>query len=348
MFVNKYLSKFIAFEILFLIVISLCIYLDLIPQVSPVESGFHDDRNYLDPNFTIPRSELWSNNFIFYKIIILFNHSPFLIRGFNLLLIALIASKLTDLHKENKILVNLLLVSLVFSTYVISKEYLILYLVFTLLSILDENKFNFKNVFLVIIFSVILFFLRTIFALIILSLFIYKANNRLKLILVTLVFFYSAFFYDDLLLFYQNNVIRSIELYFEGRNYGLNSESGSLSSTYSGSIFYSIFQLFFLPIIGKFNYLYNSFIFFPILNIIAIPALAKVFFKRKNSFVLFSIILMIILIAINFGSNYRYKISFTVMLIIGLMKLDFKINNISNFLILLWVIFTLILIPIRF
>lgn len=344
MYINKYLSKFIAFEILFLIVISLCIYLELIPEVSPIESGFHDDRNYLNPKFVIPRSEFWSANFVFYQIIIFLNYSPFLIRAFNLLLVALLANKLISLNKEHKILFNLLLISLVFSTYVISKEYLILFLVFNLLNNLHENKFDYKNVFLLII----LFFLRPFFSLIILLIYFYKTNNRSKLLFISLSFFCVLFFYDDLLIFIQDNVLRSTELYFEGMNYGLNSQSGSLSSTYSGSILYSSFQLFFLPVIGKYNYLYNSFLFFPLLNIITIPALVKVFFKKKNTFILFAIIVIVTLIAINFGGNYRYKLSMTVMLIIGLMKLDFKINNISKVIIFCWIIFTILLIPIRF
>jgi hypothetical protein len=143
-------------------------------------------------------------------------------------------------------------------------------------------------------------------------------------------------------------VLRTTELYFEGMNYGINSQSGSLSSIYSGSILYSSFQLFFLPVIGKYNYLYNSFLFFPVLNIITIPALVQVFFKKKNTFILFAIIVMVVLIAINFGGNYRYKLSMTVMLVIGLMKLGFKINNVSKVIIFCWVIFTILLIPIRF
>ena len=348
MYINKYLSKFIAFEILFLVVISLCIYLELIPEVSPIESGFHDDRNYLDPNFTIPRSEFWSGNFVFYQVIIFLNYSPFLIRAFNLLLVALIANKLISLNKEHRILLNLLLISLVFSTYVISKEYLIIYLVFNLLSKLDENKFNYKDIFLVIILFIILFFLRSMFGLIILLLYLYKFNNRLKLISFIISLFFINFYYDDLLIFIQDNVLRTTELYFEGMNYGINSQSGSLSSIYSGSILYSSFQLFFLPVIGKYNYLYNSFLFFPVLNIITIPALVQVFFKKKNTFILFAIIVMVVLIAINFGGNYRYKLSMTVMLVIGLMKLGFKINNVSKVIIFCWVIFTILLIPIRF
>lgn len=240
--------------------------------------------------------------------------------------------------------------------WLITKEFLILFLCISIYSILKKNNKHILDYFFLATLIYLIFISRYFLIFIIFASYIFSILRPNILSFFLLIFSIFALFFLIFLnyeLFVQYFLIRFVEMANEASNYGNNSNSGSLSSRYSGSYFYSVFQVIFLPIPAIFYGLYNS---FALLMPFYFSAFIQFILNIKNNYlnnrfefylITFNFLMLVVLF---FGSNARYKfLLIWILFIIVLLNDNFRLFSYKSILPALALIaFYLIIFPFRF
>ena len=301
----------------FLLLSYVFISVGLLPEYSPINSGFADDRNYGNVNYIHNRLKEFSliNNGYWYianAALYLYPANYFILKFINCILL------ITCFHLSvNKIFKDFqgifMLYAFIPSVVLVTKELFILlfFLVFIHI-ILNTSKNMFKLVGSSILLGAIGMF-RYVYIPFVIGYGLLKVRTRSRflivavLIVILIILSNNSSFQGFITKFVFS---RFVEMSAEGQNYGLNSQSGSLSAQYSGNLFYSMFQFFTSPVPGVHFYLYNF--YYPQTLVLQIATLTLlVNFKKcwvnQKALLLIVFLFVMLIIAINFGSNFRYK-----------------------------------------
>lgn len=240
--------------------------------------------------------------------------------------------------------------------WLITKEFLILFLCISIYSILKKNKKHVFDYFYLAILTYLIFTSRYFLIFIIFSSYVFsilRLNVSSFFILIFSASFLFILIFLNYDLFVQYFLIRFVEMANEASNYGDNSSSGSLSSNYSGSYLYSVFQVLFLPIPATFYGLYNSFaLLMPFYFAAFIQFITNIkinFLNNRFEFFLVTINFLMLTVLF-FGSNARYKfLMIWLLFILALMNKDFRLFSYKSILpALVLITFYLIISPARF
>ncbi len=292
-------------------------------EVNPITSGFHDDRNYVSNDAVIKRLDdyYFINNGYWYisyvAMLLMPSNWVFLLKLINLIFLSLTyhtTLKLAEKLASVKIYCGLFYLFIP-TLAVVSKEWFSIFLCIKLVDVYTASKTSIYRFALLVIFGFLLLCTKYVYffimiALMLLSRGLYSKTRILGYgiaasLFLALIFNYLPLFADELI------ILRFIEMSSEGANYGINSVAGTLSDRFSGSTFYSFFQFFVLPIPAKFNALYNY--FFPLMpffmcSIGYICINFRDIFKRFTALFVIFFSYSFLVILINFGANYRYKL----------------------------------------
>lgn len=340
---RKYL-RFLGISFTLLLLYTLAVRFGFLYNVNPEYSGFSDDRNYLDLSFVNERARFMGKSFLWYWIVKALNCNSFLIRLLNIFLIGDVYNRLFKYRRNNPLLYELLFVCLLVSNVVISKEYLILFVV---VRILENWKRTGYITISILIGLIALWYLREIYAVLLLSVLLVNVKKRSLLIyfpVLSLMFFWFSW---DIQEFIQQNTVRFVELYYEAIHYSLKAESSSLASKYTGNKLYTIFQMITAPVIGKSAYLYNSYFLFPLVTLLTLGSLLKKDFYH-NIYAHYGLLCATVIFVLNMGSNYRYKVLYIVLLFCAALLTKSTSSAYNKTIVTLWLFGMIILIFTRF
>ena len=284
-------------------------------HVHKPDSGFNDDRLYVSElevqGLLKEKDKL---NRLFFVWVSFLSYSPLLIKLWNAVFYAFTiseASKILNHYKRKISIMPFLLLAP--CLIVIHKEFLLLAFVVIFLRLNITSKPYIRNLVVELILIGLVFMLRYWMVFPLLVLFYrrllrsgYKKVSYLLTLVIIALAGYNIQYISE---FYLENVAtRALEMSSEASNYGLlNSDISSWSNRYTNNQLYIVFQYFFHPIISSNHQLYNSFLFIPFL-------LSSMFFVdfrgayHRHKEILFVLAFAVItVLALNFGSNVRYK-----------------------------------------
>lgn len=307
----------------------------LFPEVNPAYSGFNDDRLYIDMvnvELELLDSAFSINSFYWHLarfFLILFEGwAPFFLKLFNLVVLVWafdISMRIVFMRVDSTIgrisglRYMIFFIPFLPTIWVLSKEYIVLICVVGFLYCINSYVVNRNITHLVAGLALFLMLTSTRYVYAAVMLFLlflvlirlrkYKILLASFAFILVLIVFNLEFIYEFSQIYVYN---RFIEMYNEGKNYGLKAASGSLSEMYSGNFIYSVFQYLTAPIPSVDYFLYNSyFMISPLLVVGLIVALlnSKIG-KEVGGYVLLALLLIsALIVSINFGSNFRYKLS---------------------------------------
>jgi len=292
-------------------------------SVNPIGSGFNDDRLYIDKTFYSTHKTKTVFNLLYHFICYILLNNPYLIKVFNLVLYTA-TFHLIHLRalKESKKFLFTSFVLLLPTLVVISKEYLFIFLFISFLNAYFKPR---NNLWILLGLLIFIASLRYWAVAVLLPLLFARIPFRVHIFFIPLLIYLIILNWNYIFQTLNEIIfIRFIEMSSEGSNYGLNSDSSSLSSRYSGNYLYDIFQLLFHPLVQKTYFLYNSYFFMPLMIIYGfLMFIIKKFHESLESkYLLFAFTLL--LVALHFASNLRYKLILPFIFIFFLVQIKRK------------------------